>query len=59
VEDTRQDYGEQRIICYGYLAARLVSSSMRRELSSNPRQLVSLRLPADVLARWKASGSGW
>jgi len=24
VEDTRQDYGERRIICYGYLAQRLV-----------------------------------
>lgn len=24
VEDTRQDYGEQRIICYGLLAGRLV-----------------------------------
>ena len=24
VEDTRMDYGEQRIICYGLLAARMV-----------------------------------
>jgi uncharacterized DUF497 family protein len=24
VEDTRKDYGEKRIICYGYLAARMV-----------------------------------
>jgi uncharacterized protein len=24
LEDTRQDYGEPRIICYGYLAGRLV-----------------------------------
>ena len=24
VEDTRQDYGETRIICFGYLAGRLV-----------------------------------
>jgi len=24
VEDTRQDYGESRIICFGYLAGRLV-----------------------------------
>ena len=24
VEDTRRDYGEQRIICYGLLAGRLV-----------------------------------
>lgn len=24
VEDTRQDYGEQRMICYGWLANRMV-----------------------------------
>ena len=25
----------------------------------NPRQLLSLRLPPHVVARWKASGPGW
>lgn len=30
-----------------------------RPVSSNPRLLVSVRLPANVLARWKASGPGW
>jgi uncharacterized protein (DUF4415 family) len=25
----------------------------------NPRQLLSLRLPSQVIARWKASGPGW
>lgn len=25
----------------------------------HPRQLLSLRLPPDVIARWKASGPGW
>lgn len=25
----------------------------------NPRQLLSLRLPAKVIARWKATGPGW
>ena len=24
VQDTRKDYGESRIICYGYLAGRLI-----------------------------------
>ncbi|MFT4046940.1 MAG: BrnT family toxin [Solimonas sp.] len=24
IEDTRKDYGEKRIICYGYLAGRMV-----------------------------------
>lgn len=25
----------------------------------NPRQLLSLRLPAKIIARWKATGPGW
>jgi uncharacterized protein (DUF4415 family) len=25
----------------------------------NPRQLISLRLPAEVIARWRATGPGW
>jgi uncharacterized protein (DUF4415 family) len=25
----------------------------------SPRQLLSLRLPSDVIASWKASGPGW
>jgi uncharacterized protein (DUF4415 family) len=30
-----------------------------RPVSMNPRKLISLRLPADVIARWKATGPGW
>lgn len=30
-----------------------------RPSSPNPRQLISLRLPPDVIARWKATGPGW
>ena len=30
-----------------------------RPFSSNPRKLISLRLPTDVIARWKATGPGW
>jgi uncharacterized protein (DUF4415 family) len=30
-----------------------------RPLSPNPRKLISLRLPADVLERWKATGPRW
>jgi len=30
-----------------------------RPVSSNPRQLISLRLPADVIDRWRATGAGW
>jgi uncharacterized protein (DUF4415 family) len=30
-----------------------------RPVSPNPRKLITIRLPADVLARWKATGPGW
>jgi len=30
-----------------------------RPRSANPRQLISLRLPAEVIARWRATGPGW
>ena len=26
---------------------------------ANPRQLLSLRLPPDIIAKWKATGPGW
>jgi uncharacterized protein (DUF4415 family) len=27
--------------------------------SDNPRQLITIRLPADVITRWRATGAGW
>lgn len=30
-----------------------------RPVSANPRKLISLRVPADVLSKWKATGPGW
>jgi len=30
-----------------------------RPVSANPRKLISLRLPIDVIERWKATGPGW
>ena len=30
-----------------------------RPFSPNLRKLISLRLPADVIDRWKATGRGW
>ncbi len=30
-----------------------------RPVSANPRKLISLRLPADVIERWRATGPGW
>lgn len=30
-----------------------------RPKSANPKQLLTLRLPPDVIASWKATGPGW
>jgi uncharacterized protein (DUF4415 family) len=38
---------------------RAVFKKGGRPISKNPRVLISLRLPADVLARWRATGPGW
>ena len=41
------------------MLARAKINKGGRPLSSNPRRLISLRLPADVIERWRATGSGW
>ena len=38
---------------------RAVINKGGRPRSPNPRRLISLRLPADVIERWRASGPGW
>ena len=30
-----------------------------RPVATNPRKLLTIRLPADVIERWKATGPGW
>jgi uncharacterized protein (DUF4415 family) len=30
-----------------------------RPVSINPRKLLTIRLPADVIERWKSTGPGW
>lgn len=30
-----------------------------RPRSANPRKLISIRLPEDVIERWRATGPGW
>lgn len=30
-----------------------------RPYSPNPRKAISIRLPVDVIARWRATGPGW
>lgn len=39
--------------------ARTVFKKAGRPRSPNPKQMISLRLPSEVLARWKATGPGW
>ena len=39
--------------------AQAVFKKAGRPKSVNPRQMISLRLPPEVVARWKATGPGW
>ena len=41
------------------MLARAVVNKGGRPKSDSPRQLISLRLPAEVVARWRATGPGW
>ena len=41
------------------MLARAVINKGGRPRSASPRQLISLRLPAEVIARWRATGPGW
>ena len=41
------------------MLARAKINKGGRPVSPNPRKLISLRLPADVIERWKATGAGW
>ena len=41
------------------MLARAKLNKGGRPVSTNPRKLISLRLPADVIERWKATGPGW
>ena len=43
-------------------AAMLARATLKkggRPVSANPRKLITIRLPADVIARWKSTGPGW
>ena len=39
--------------------ARAVFKKAGRPKSTNPKQMISLRLPPEVIERWKATGPGW
>ena len=41
------------------MLARATVKRGGRPVSENPRKLLSIRLPVDVIDRWKATGPGW
>jgi uncharacterized protein (DUF4415 family) len=41
------------------MLARAVFKKAGRPKSPNPKQMISLRLAPEVVARWKATGPGW
>ncbi len=41
------------------MLSRAVLKKAGRPRSANPKQMISLRLPPEVIARWKATGPGW
>jgi uncharacterized protein (DUF4415 family) len=41
------------------LLVRAVVKKAGRPISENPRELISLRVPSEILEKWRASGPGW
>ena len=41
------------------MLSRAVVNKGGRPRSPNPRKLITLRLPAEVIERWRATGPGW
>lgn len=41
------------------MLSRAVVNKGGRPRSPNPRKLITLRLPADVIEKWRATGPGW
>jgi uncharacterized protein (DUF4415 family) len=39
--------------------ARVVFKKAGRPKSAHPKEMISLRLPPEVVARWRATGPGW
>jgi uncharacterized protein (DUF4415 family) len=41
------------------MMARGVYKVGGRPVSANPRKLLTIRLPADVIEKWRSTGPGW
>ena len=53
-----QEYEELPELTADMLARGRVNKG-GRPISLNPKKLISIRLPEDVIARWRATGPGW
>jgi uncharacterized protein (DUF4415 family) len=56
--DLAEEYKELPELTEEMLARAKINKG-GRPYSPNPRKLISLRLPANVIERWKATGPGW
>lgn len=54
----RREYKELPELTEDMLARGRVNKGGRPR-SANPRKLISIRLPEDVIRRWRATGPGW
>lgn len=52
------EYKELPALTQGALSRAVVKRGGRPR-SANPRKLISIQLPTDVIERWKATGPGW
>ena len=41
------------------MLARATIKRGGRPVSANPRRLITIRLPSDVIAKWRSTGPGW
>jgi uncharacterized protein (DUF4415 family) len=53
-----EEYNELPELTEDMLARARINKGGRPR-SLNPRRLISLRLPDDVIKRWRATGPGW
>ena len=53
-----EEYDELPKLTHDMLARGIVNKGGRPR-SENPKKLISIRLPEDVILKWRATGPGW
>ena len=53
-----REYAELPEVTPEFLARATVKKG-GRPISKNPRQLITIRLPVEVIAKWRSTGPGW